>query len=78
MLVYMTDRFYNPRDEGRIPYNDPVHQLRLGNPEKVRRSGRSTRDSMKILVTGGAGFIGSAFVRWRSRRPAGTSSISIS
>jgi dTDP-4-dehydrorhamnose 3,5-epimerase len=23
MLVYMTDRFYNPRDEGRIPYNDP-------------------------------------------------------
>jgi dTDP-4-dehydrorhamnose 3,5-epimerase len=22
MLVYMTDRFYNPRDEGRIPYND--------------------------------------------------------
>ena len=24
MLVYMTDRFYNPQDEGRIPYNDPV------------------------------------------------------
>lgn len=23
MLVYMTDRFYNPKDEGRIPYNDP-------------------------------------------------------
>ncbi len=23
MLVYMTDRFYNPSDEGRIPYNDP-------------------------------------------------------
>ena len=23
LLVYMTDRFYNPRDEGRIPYNDP-------------------------------------------------------
>ncbi len=23
MLVYMTDRFYNPDDEGRIPYNDP-------------------------------------------------------
>jgi dTDP-4-dehydrorhamnose 3,5-epimerase len=22
MLVYMTDRFYNPQDEGRIPYND--------------------------------------------------------
>ncbi|MDQ2947139.1 MAG: dTDP-4-dehydrorhamnose 3,5-epimerase family protein, partial [Acidobacteriota bacterium] len=22
MLVYMTDRFYNPDDEGRIPYND--------------------------------------------------------
>jgi dTDP-4-dehydrorhamnose 3,5-epimerase len=22
ILVYMTDRFYNPRDEGRIPYND--------------------------------------------------------
>ncbi len=22
MLVYMTDRFYNPKDEGRIPYND--------------------------------------------------------
>jgi dTDP-4-dehydrorhamnose 3,5-epimerase len=26
MLIYMTDRFYNPEDEGRIPYNDPgVH-----------------------------------------------------
>jgi dTDP-4-dehydrorhamnose 3,5-epimerase len=23
MLVYMTDRFYNPRDEGRIPYDNP-------------------------------------------------------
>jgi dTDP-4-dehydrorhamnose 3,5-epimerase len=23
ILVYMTDRFYNPQDEGRIPYNDP-------------------------------------------------------
>jgi dTDP-4-dehydrorhamnose 3,5-epimerase len=23
MLVYMTDRFYNPADEGRIVYNDP-------------------------------------------------------
>lgn len=23
LLVYMTDQFYNPRDEGRIPYNDP-------------------------------------------------------
>lgn len=22
MLVYATDQFYNPRDEGRIPYND--------------------------------------------------------
>jgi dTDP-4-dehydrorhamnose 3,5-epimerase len=23
MLVYVTNRFYNPEDEGRIPYNDP-------------------------------------------------------
>lgn len=23
VLVYVTDRLYNPRDEGRIPYNDP-------------------------------------------------------
>jgi dTDP-4-dehydrorhamnose 3,5-epimerase len=23
MLVYLTDRFYDPTDEGRIPYNDP-------------------------------------------------------
>ena len=23
LLVYLTDRFYNPRDEGRIPYDDP-------------------------------------------------------
>ena len=23
MLIYMTDRFYNPKDEGRIPYNHP-------------------------------------------------------
>jgi dTDP-4-dehydrorhamnose 3,5-epimerase len=22
MLVYLTDRFYNPKDEGRIPFND--------------------------------------------------------
>ena len=24
MLVYVTDRLYNPQDEGRIPYNDPA------------------------------------------------------
>jgi dTDP-4-dehydrorhamnose 3,5-epimerase len=24
MLVYMTDRFYDPQDEGRIAYNDPL------------------------------------------------------
>ena len=23
MLIYMTDRFYDPSDEGRLPYNDP-------------------------------------------------------
>jgi dTDP-4-dehydrorhamnose 3,5-epimerase len=23
ILVYLTDRFYDPKDEGRIPYNDP-------------------------------------------------------
>ena len=23
LLVYATDRFYNPKDEGRIPYDDP-------------------------------------------------------
>jgi dTDP-4-dehydrorhamnose 3,5-epimerase len=23
MLVYLTDRFYNPKDEGRIGYDDP-------------------------------------------------------
>jgi dTDP-4-dehydrorhamnose 3,5-epimerase len=23
VLSYVTDRFYNPKDEGRIPYNDP-------------------------------------------------------
>jgi len=23
MLVYLTDRFYDPKDEGRIPYDDP-------------------------------------------------------
>ena len=26
MLVYVTDRFYDPQDEGRIPYNDPLIQ----------------------------------------------------
>ena len=26
VLVYLTDRFYDPRDEGRIPYNDPSIQ----------------------------------------------------
>jgi len=24
LLVYMTDQFYNPKDEGRIPYNHPA------------------------------------------------------
>jgi dTDP-4-dehydrorhamnose 3,5-epimerase len=23
MLIYMTDRFYDPSDEGRTPYNQP-------------------------------------------------------
>jgi len=26
VLVYLTDRFYNPQDEGRIPFNDPSIQ----------------------------------------------------
>lgn len=26
LLVYLTDRFYDPKDEGRIPYNDPQIQ----------------------------------------------------
>jgi dTDP-4-dehydrorhamnose 3,5-epimerase len=26
LLVYVTDRFYNPADEGRVPYNDPSIQ----------------------------------------------------
>ena len=26
VLVYVTDRFYDPQDEGRIPYNDPQIQ----------------------------------------------------
>jgi dTDP-4-dehydrorhamnose 3,5-epimerase len=26
LLVYLTDRFYNPQDEGRIAYNDPSIQ----------------------------------------------------
>jgi dTDP-4-dehydrorhamnose 3,5-epimerase len=25
-LIYVTDRFYDPKDEGRIPYNDPQIQ----------------------------------------------------
>jgi dTDP-4-dehydrorhamnose 3,5-epimerase len=24
LLVYLTDRFYDPNDEGRIPHNDPL------------------------------------------------------
>ena len=23
LLVYMTNQFYNPKDEGRLPYDDP-------------------------------------------------------
>jgi dTDP-4-dehydrorhamnose 3,5-epimerase len=26
LLVYITDRFYDPQDEGRIPYDDPMIQ----------------------------------------------------
>ena len=26
ILIYVTNRFYNPKDEGRIPYNDPSIQ----------------------------------------------------
>jgi dTDP-4-dehydrorhamnose 3,5-epimerase len=26
MLVYVTNRLYNPQDEGRVPYNDPAIQ----------------------------------------------------
>jgi dTDP-4-dehydrorhamnose 3,5-epimerase len=26
MLVYLTDRFYDPQDEGRIRYDDPQIQ----------------------------------------------------
>ena len=26
LLVYMTDQFYNPQDEGRLPYDDPSIQ----------------------------------------------------
>jgi dTDP-4-dehydrorhamnose 3,5-epimerase len=26
ILVYLTDRLYDPKDEGRIPYNDPLIQ----------------------------------------------------
>ena len=35
LLVYLTDRFYNPKDEGRIPYNDPGDRLRLGDAAQV-------------------------------------------
>ena len=35
MLVYLTDRFYDPQDEGRIPYDDPQHSIRLGNPAQI-------------------------------------------
>jgi dTDP-glucose 4,6-dehydratase len=55
MLIYMTDRFYNPKDEGRIPYNHPGINYDWETSTNRRR--------MTILVTGGAGFIGSAFVR---------------
>ncbi len=35
VLVYATDRFYNPADEGRIHYNDPAPELRLGTTAQV-------------------------------------------
>ena len=31
MLVYVTNRLYDPQDEGRIPYNDASIALRLGD-----------------------------------------------
>ena len=35
MLVYLTDRFYNPKDEGRIALQRSRHQLRLGNAAQI-------------------------------------------
>src|SRR4030095_9799509 len=54
MLIYMTDRFYDPSDEGRIAYDHPGINYDWETQHKY---------AMKLLVTGGAGFIGSAFVR---------------
>ena len=53
ILVYVTNRLYNPKDEGPRRLQRSLHRLRLGAPTQV----------MKFLVTGGAGFIGSAFIR---------------
>ena len=68
MLVYVTNRLYNPQDEGRIAYNDPSIALRLGDAAQMNA----------FLVTGGAGFIGSAFVRMLLRDPTESRESSIS
>ena len=52
MLVYVTNRLYNPAGRRPHPAQSDLHRLRLGTPAQ-----------MKFFVTGGAGFIGSAFVR---------------
>jgi len=33
-LIYVTDRFYNPKDEGRIPYNHPFLNYDWGTQHK--------------------------------------------
>ena len=53
-------------DEYRLPFDDPVDRLRLGGEERMR-----------LLVCGGAGFIGSHFVRRMLDKHAGLARSSI-
>ena len=83
-ITYLVDGYYNAADELGVAWDDPEIAADWGvtdpvlsdrdraNPKRAeipeRRPTRLAAAHMNLLVTGGAGFIGSNFVRYWARR----------